>query len=58
VLTPVDAWTTNFATKLGGKVVANGSRVLSKDGKVMTLSSKGVNPADKPMESNMVYDRR
>ena len=58
VLTPVDASTTNFTTKLAGKVVATGSRVLSKDGKVMTLSTKGVNPAGKPMESTMVYDRR
>ena len=58
VLTPVDAMTTNFTTKLAGKVVATGSRVLSKDGKVMTLWTKGVNPAGKPMESTMVYDKR
>lgn len=58
VLTPVDALTTNFTTKLAGKVVATGSRVLSKDGKIMTLSTKGVNPDGKPMESTMVYDRR
>ena len=58
VLTPVDAWTVNFTTKLAGKVVYEGSRVLSKDGKVMTLSTKGVNPAGKPFESTMVYDRR
>ena len=55
-LTPVDALTTNFTTKLAGKVMATGNRVLSKDGKAMTLSIKGVNPA-KPMESTMVYDK-
>ena len=58
VLTPVDASTTNFTTKLAGKVVATGSRVVSKDGKVMTLSTKGVDPAGKAMESTMVYDKR
>lgn len=58
VLTPVDAMTTNFTTKLAGKVVATGSRVLSKDGKVMTLWNKGVNPAGQPIESTMVYDKR
>lgn len=50
--------TTNFTTKLAGKVVATGSRVLSKDGKVMTLWNKGVNPAGQPIESTMVYDKR
>ena len=57
-LTPVDAWTTNFTTKLAGKVVATGSRVLSKDGKVMTQSTKGLNPTGKPAESTLVFDRR
>ena len=57
-LTPVDAWTTNFTSKLAGKVVSTGSRVLSKDGKVMTQSTKGLNPAGKPAESTMVFDRR
>jgi len=58
ILTPVDALTVNFVTKLGGKVQYTGTRVLSKDGKVMTLSTKGVNPAGKPVESTMVFDRR
>jgi hypothetical protein len=58
VLTRVDAWTSNFTTKLAGKVVASGSRVLSKDGKSFTLTNKGVNPAGKPTESTFVYDRR
>lgn len=58
VLTRVDAWTISFVTKLAGKQVAAGSRVLSKDGKVMTFTQKGVNAAGKPVESTMVYDRR
>jgi hypothetical protein len=58
VLTPVDPLTVNFVTKLAGKVVASGTRVLSKDGMTMTLSAKGDNPAGKPFESTMVFDRR
>lgn len=58
VLTPVDVLTITYVTKLAGKQVAAGSRVLSKDGKTMTLAQKGVNPAGKPTESTMVYDRR
>ena len=58
VLTPVNALTVNFTTKLAGKIVTTGTRVLSNDGKNMTLSSKGVNAAGKPLESTMVYDRR
>jgi hypothetical protein len=57
-ITRVDAWTNTFTNKFEGKVVASGSRVLSKDGKVMTIALKGVNPAGKPMESTTVYDRR
>ena len=58
VITPVDALTVNFVTKLAGKVVYTGTRILSKDGKVMTLSTKGANPTGKPFESTMVFDRR
>jgi hypothetical protein len=58
VLTPVDAMTVNFVTKLAGKFVSSGTRVISKDGAIMTLSSKGTNPAGKPVESTLVFDRR
>ena len=57
-LTKVDALTTSFVTKLAGKQVITGTRVLSQDGKVMTFTQKGVNAAGKPVESTMVYDRR
>jgi hypothetical protein len=58
VLTPVDALTVKFVTKLKGEVVYAGTRVLSPDGKTMTLWTKGTNPAGKPFESTMVFDRR
>ena len=58
VLTPVDALTVKFVTKLKGEVVYVGTRVLSADGRTMTLWTKGINPAGKPFESTMVFDRR
>lgn len=57
-ITRVDAWTTSFVTKLAGKQVTAGTRVLSKDGKELTFTQKGVNAAGNPVESTMVYDRR
>ena len=58
VLTPVNALTVEFVTKLKGEVVYAGTRVLSADGMTMTLWTKGINPAGKPFESTMVFDRR
>jgi hypothetical protein len=57
-ITRVDAWTTSYVTKLAGKEMVAGSRILSKDGKVLTFTQKGVNAAGKAVESTMVYDRR
>ena len=58
VITPVDPLTVKFHTKLKGEVVYAGTRVISADGKTMTLWTKGNNPAGKPFESTMVFDRR
>jgi hypothetical protein len=57
-LTPVDTFTLTFATKKDGKVAFTGTRVISKDGKMMTLSSKGTNPKGQPVENTAVFDKR
>lgn len=57
-LTSVDASTNNYVVKNAGKVMITGTRVISKDGKVMTLSGKGADAAGKPMESTLVFDKR
>jgi hypothetical protein len=56
--TPVDALTANWTTKKAGKVVFTGTRVISKDGKVMTFSGKGTDAKGQPVESIMVFDKR
>lgn len=55
-LTPVDALTTNYTIK--GKVAGSGTRVISKDGKEMSISFKGTDPKGQPMEIIYVFDKR
>jgi len=57
-LTPVDPFTTTFTDKKAGKVVFTGTRVISKDGKMMTISGKGTNPKGQPVENIVVFDKR
>ena len=53
----VNGNTVSSTQKQGGKVVGSTKRVISKDGKVMTLSSKGTS-AKGPYEIVSVYDRQ
>ena len=57
-MTPVDASTVNWTTKKAGKVMLTGTRVISKDGKVMTISGKGTDAKGQPVEMIMVFDKR
>jgi len=57
-ITKVDPLTNSFIIKRDGKVVLTGNRTLAKDGKTMTLTSKGTNAEGKPIEATMVYDRK
>jgi hypothetical protein len=57
-LTVVDATTNKFVAKKGGAVVLSGVRVISADGRTMTLDGKGTNPAGQPVESKLVFDKK
>lgn len=57
-LTHVDSLTLTYTLKRAGKVTINGTRVISKDGKTMTISSKGTNPKGQPVENILVFDKR
>lgn len=57
-LKQVDDHTVQSTQKKGGKVIGTTTRTVSKDGKVLTLSSKGTNPAGVPYDTVMVYDRK
>ncbi len=54
----IDAFTTEFTEKKAGKVVTTGTRVISRDGKVMTITSKGTNAKGKAFSDVMVFEKR
>jgi hypothetical protein len=54
----IDANTVELTTKKDGKVVGKGKRVVSKDGKVLTVASKGTNAKGEPTNNIAVYDKQ
>ena len=54
----IDALTTAFTQKRAGKVVSTGTRVISKDGKLMTIATKGTNAKGQAFNDVEVYDKR
>ncbi len=54
----IDAFTAEFTQKKAGKVVATGTRVISKDGKVMTITTKGANAKGQAFNDVEVFDKR
>jgi hypothetical protein len=54
----VDDWTIESVQKLKGKPVGKTTRTVSKDGKALTLSSKGTSATGVPYDNVMVFDRK
>ncbi len=54
----VDAFTTEFTEKRAGKVVITGTRTISKDGKVMTITAKGINARGQTVNDVKVFEKR
>ena len=54
----IDAFTAEFTQKKAGKVVATGTRVISKDGKVMTITTEGTNAKGQAFHDVQVFDKR
>ena len=54
----IDASTVEFTQKKAGKVVATGTRVISKDGKVMTITTKGTNAKGQAVNDVQVFEKR
>jgi hypothetical protein len=57
-ITRVDANTFKSAMKKGGKVVQRTTAVVSNDGKVTTLTTKGTNAQGQPVSSTTVFDKQ
>ena len=54
----IDANHIDSTSKKDGKVLYTSKVVVSKDGKVMTLTSKGMNANGKPFSTVAVYDKQ
>jgi hypothetical protein len=54
----IDANTTERTYKKAGKVTSTSRRVVSRDGKTLTLTNKGTDAQGKPTSSVAVYDKQ
>jgi hypothetical protein len=57
-LTHVDPFTATWTMKKAGEVVVTGTRVISKDGKMMTISVKSPEGKGPSVENIQVFDKR
>ena len=57
-LKQVDDHTVQSTQKKGGKAIGTTTRTVSKDGKVLTLSSKGTGATGVAYDNVMVYDKQ
>ena len=53
----IDAHTSEFTRKKGGKVVQRGTRVLSKDGNTLIFTVKGVDASGRKISNVVVFER-
>lgn len=54
----IDLYTTETINKKGGKTVQTLRRVVSKDGKTMTITIKGTTPSGAPLDDVRVFDKQ
>jgi hypothetical protein len=57
-LKKVDDSTVEATLKKAGKVVSTSTRVISKDGKVMTIKTKGTNAKGEQVNNTLVFDKQ
>ena len=54
----IDALTTAFTQKRAGRVVITGTRMISRDGKVMTISTEGINAKGQRINDVSVFEKQ
>ena len=54
----IDAFTTEFTQKRAGRVAITGTRVISRDGKVMTITTEGINAKGQRINDVSVFDKQ
>jgi len=58
ILERLDSHTVKATVKKGGTLVLTDTRVVSSDGKVLTITQLGMNLNGQPMHNVLVYDRK
>ncbi|MDB6083420.1 MAG: hypothetical protein JWN43_1301 [Gammaproteobacteria bacterium] len=54
----IDARTSDFVLKKGGKVVGSVHRIVSVDGKTLTVTNKGTHADGKTYDDTLVFDKQ
>ena len=57
-LTRIDAFTSAFVQKRAGRVVSTGTQAISRDGKVMTVTTNGINAKGQTINDVAVFDKQ
>ena len=57
-LKKIDNYAFENVNKRGGEVVSTGTNVVSKDGKTMTFTSKGINANGQPTSAVLVFEKQ
>ena len=57
-VTRIDTYTAKSVQKRNGKSIGTTTRTVSKDGKVLTLTSKGTSAAGAPFNNVMVFEKQ
>jgi hypothetical protein len=53
----IDAFTAEFTKKKAGRVVVTGTRSISRDGTVMTITARGTNARGQTMNNVLVFEK-
>lgn len=54
----IDGFTTEVIQKKDGKIVITGTRAISKDGTVMTVTAKGINARGQTINNVLVFEKQ
>ena len=57
-LTPIDALTSALTLKRAGRIVITGTQAISRDGKVMTVTTTGINAKGQTINDVAVFDKQ
>jgi hypothetical protein len=57
-LKQIDAFTTEYTRKRAGKVVLTGTRTISRDGKSMTITTKGTDAKGQTINDVAVFEKK